>query len=114
MSSSWTGFLDSGNLLVDPLTQSPVILINFKVFHNLFKDLDVVDVLTRSHKLNSIKMAHYINFNTLNNEDKILVFQVDRIKMGDKYFENPILGLSLKNFNQAFGTDIILHNSCAF
>ncbi len=110
--TKWRAFLDTGNLLFDPLTQSPVILINFKVFSSLFKEIEIMDVLTRSKKVKSLKLAHYINFNTLNNSDQVLVFQVDRLRVGDKVLNKPILGLSLKDFNQAFGSDIILHNSC--
>lgn len=111
--SKWKGFLDSGNLLFDPLTQSPVTLINFKVFSTIFHDIEILDVLTRSKKIKSLKMAHYINFSTLNKNDKILVFQVDKLQVGNKTLEKPILGLSLKNFDDAFESDIILHNSCA-
>lgn len=113
--TQWKAFLDSGNLLFDPLTESPVSLINYKVFSTLYKDIQLEDIIKRSDKLKSLKFAHYINFNTLNKEDKILVFQVERLCIeGKKVLEKPTLGLSLKNFNQAFGTDIILHNNLAF
>ena len=112
--SHWKAFLDTGNLLYDPLTSSPVILINYKVFSQLFEDIDLEDVLRKSDQLKSLKLAHYISFNTLNCENKLLVFQADQLSIdGKKTIEKPILGLSLKNFNQAFGTDIILHNNCA-
>lgn len=106
-------FLDSGNLLTDPVTKSPVCLINFNMFSKLFDQLKIEDVLTKSQKLKDIKLAHYINFSTLNNTNKIFVFQVDQINVGDKVFERPILGLCFQNFNQSFGTDIILHNNFA-
>ncbi len=111
--TNWKGFLDSGNLLYDPLTEMPVCLINFKVFTAIFSEIDLQDVLTKSVKMKKLQLAHYINFNTLNQEDKILVFQVDKIKIGEKISEKPILGLSLKNFNEAFESDIILHNNFA-
>lgn len=103
-------FLDSGNFLSDPITGKPVCLINYKAFSTLFKEIDIEDVLKKNEKLKKLKFAHFISFNTLNSKDKILVFQADSLKIGQKSFERPTLGLSLKNFNQAFGTDIILHN----
>ena len=109
----WNGFLDTGNLLFDPVTNSPVSLVNFKVFKSIFKDIELMEVLTKSQKLNSLKFGHYITLNTLNNSDEIFVFQVDSLKIGEKVFEKSILGLSLMNFNEAFGCDIILHNNCA-
>ena len=108
--SKWKAFLDTGNLLFDPLTDRPVILINFKVFSTLFKEVEIEDLLTKSKKIDCLKLAHYINFNTLNNSDKILVFEVDNIVIGENIVDKPMLGLSFKDFNAAFGTDIILHN----
>ena len=108
----WKGFLDSGNFLLDPLTNSPVSLINFKVFSALFHDIEIVDVLTRSEKIKTLKFAHYIRLNTLSVSDKILVFQVDRLCIGNRIVDKPFLGLSLTEFNQAFNSDIILHSSC--
>lgn len=106
-------FLDSGNFLFDPITGKPVCLINFKAFSTIFDKVRVEDIIKKNEKVKGLKFAHYINFNTLNNNDKILVFQVDSLKIGDKSFERATLGLSLKNFNQAFGSDVILHNEFA-
>ena len=111
--TKWKAFLDSGNMLFDPLTQSPVSLVDFKVFSAIFEDISLEDVLRRTDKLKSLKFAHYINFGTLNANDKILVFQVDKLDFNGTTLEKPTLGLCLKNFNSAFGTDIILHNNCA-
>lgn len=113
LKSQWRAFLDSGNLLFDPLTQKPVTLINFKVFSTLFSDIQFEDLLKKGDKLKKLKFAHYINFNTLGADNKLLVFQVDKISVGEIAYENATLGLSLKNFNEAFGTDIILHNNFA-
>ena len=112
--TKWKAFLDSGNLLYDPITQKPVCLINFKVFAELFDGVSLADILVRSEKIKRIKFAHYIAFNTLNKMDKILVFQVDRLQINEKVVQKATLGLVLKNFNQAFGSDVILHNSFAF
>ncbi|MBP3619035.1 MAG: sigma-E processing peptidase SpoIIGA [Clostridia bacterium] len=112
--TNWKGFLDSGNLLIDPLTQSPVSLINFKVFSCIFKDICLEDVLRKSEKLKKLKLAHYISFNTMGTGNKILVFQIDGLEIGGKHYKKAVLGLSLKNFNQAFGSDIILNNNFAY
>ena len=110
---SFKAFLDSGNFLFDPITEKPVCLINFKAFSKLFEEIGVEDIIRKNDKIKSLKFAHYISFNTLNNADKILVFQVDTMKIGERVFEKPIFGLSLKNFNQTFGTDVILNNEFA-
>lgn len=107
------GFLDSGNLLYDPLSEKPVSLVNFKVFSSIFKQIELSDVLMKTKKIKEIKFAHFINFKTLNFDSQILVFEIDKMAVGDKIFENVMLGLSLQNFNQAFGSDVILHNNIA-
>ncbi len=107
----WKAFLDSGNMLTDPLTDKPVTLINFRVFSELYKDVGLGDILSHNEKLNSLKFAHYINFNTLGSDNKILVFQVDKVRLSGKTLQDVTVGLCLKNFNDAFGSDVILHNS---
>ena len=39
--TDWKAFLDSGNLLYDPLTENPVTIINFKVFSTIFEDIEL-------------------------------------------------------------------------
>ncbi len=107
----WRAFLDSGNMLFDPITDKPVSLINFRVFSALFKEVDLEDILRHTDKLKNLKHAHYINFNTLGSDNKILVFQVDKLCLEGQVLEKPTLGLCLKNFDDAFGSDIILHNN---
>ena len=70
-------------------------------------------MLRKSPKLMKLKMAHYISFGTIGQGSKMLVFEVDRLSVGSNKCEKAMLGLSLKNFNQAFGTDMILHNNFA-
>ena len=112
--SNWVAFLDSGNLLIDPLTNSPVSLINFRVFSSIFSDIELEDVLKKSEKLKQLQLAHYVYFGTMGQGNKVLVFQVDSLEIGGKCYEKAILGLSLKSFNKALGTDIILNNNFAF
>lgn len=107
------GFLDSGNLFFDPVTEKPVTLVNLKVFEKLFVDIKICDILMRSEKLKTLKFAHFVSFNTLGKGDKILVFQVDKMVVEKRVFEKALLGLSLKDFENTFGTDIILHNNFA-
>ncbi len=106
-------FLDSGNLLYDPVTESPVSLINFKAFSTLYDDIKLEDVLRKGEKLQKLRFAHYISMGTLSTDGKILVFQADKICVAGQTLEKPILGLSLTSFNQAFGSDVILHNNFA-
>ncbi len=111
--TKWKAFLDSGNLLFDPLTNKPVTLINFKVFSSLFVNIELEDILRKSDKLKNLNLAHYINFNTLGKGSKILVFQVDSLMVGEKVVEKATLGLCFQNFKEAFDSDIILNGDFA-
>lgn len=103
------GFLDSGNLLFDPMTNQPICLINFKLFNQIFKDITVEELLLKKVD-KKLRNAHYVNIETLSNSGQILIFQVDKICVAEKEVKNAVLGLSLKNFKQTFDSDIILHN----
>lgn len=111
--AQFKAFLDSGNMLFDPLTQSPVNLVNFKVFSSLFSEVGIEDLLRKTDKLKTLTNAHYINLGTLSGNEKILVFQVDNLRAGEKTLPKATVGLCFKNFNAAFESDIILHNNFA-
>lgn len=106
-------FLDSGNFLYDPLTDSPVSIINFKVFSMLYKEIELSDVIMQTSKIKKLKFAHFVKFTTLNKDDKILVFQVEKMYVSGKLYKQVTLGLSLKNFDQAFDSDVILNSNFA-
>jgi hypothetical protein len=104
-------FLDSGNFLSDALTDKPVSLINWNVFQKLFPNASVELLMSGRLCEMGLKNAHYIDFGTLNAQNRILVFEVDRLIVGANEVENLMVGLSLKEFD--FDSDVILHNNFA-
>ena len=106
-------FLDSGNLLVDPNTNKPVNLVNFKIFSKLFGDDVSLEKLLGGKVRECGINAYYIPFNTLNHEAKILVFEVEELNINGRAEKNVEFGLSYKNFGQAFGSDVILNSAFA-
>lgn len=103
------GFLDTGNLLSDPLTNRPVSLISYKLFNKLF-NVELSDILTNNLDTKNLKFAHYINLGTVSSSGKVLAFEIDKIVIGDKALEKPILALCLKNFKSY---EMILNSSFA-
>lgn len=103
------GFLDTGNLLSDPITNKPVNLISYKLFRELF-NVDIADILTKKIDMKNLKFAHYINLGTVADSSKVLAFEIDKIVVGEKEQEKPVLALCLKNFKSY---EMILHNSFA-
>lgn len=104
-------FLDSGNFLSDNLTDKPVSLINWKVFQQLYPQATVAAVFDGNLSKVGLKNAHYIDFGTLNGKNQILVFEVERLTVGESVVEKVMMGLSTKDF--AFDSDVILHNNFA-
>lgn len=95
-----TGYLDSGNILCDPKTNLPIIIINHKLFNRLFKDFSPINLLT--NQIQNLKNAHYIEVGTVTTNAKMLVFCVDKITLkmpqGNKDICSPVLGLSQNSF----------------
>ena len=104
------GFLDTGNLLSDPLTNRPVNLVSYTLFQKLF-NIDIKDVVSSNIDKKSLKFAHYINLGTVTSGGRVLAFQIDKLTIGDKEVEKPILALCLKNFSNY---EMILNQSFAF
>lgn len=88
-------YLDSGNLAVDTLTSSPIVILDFDTFSKLL-DISIVDYLSRSikNKLN----GRYIHINGVNSSTEIFVTKVDEIyiiKRGRPVKIEALVGLSL-------------------
>lgn len=78
---SGTGFLDSGNKLVSPYSNSPIILVE-KEYISL-------------HRLKIIPVP----FCALNHHGILNCFKPDLLLIGGKSYENVLIGLSDKSFN---------------
>ena len=107
------GFLDSGNLLYDPVTKKPVILINFDIFSKLYENIDYLNALLKKIDLSQLENAHYIKLSTVASGRQILVFSVGSLELVGqglkKSFPHAMLGLSFSGFEKAFGKKILLH-----
>ncbi|MDD4110350.1 MAG: sigma-E processing peptidase SpoIIGA [Clostridia bacterium] len=106
-------FLDSGNTLIDPISQKPVVIINYSLFHRLY-NLPLEKILTKNIEKKDIKNLHYITFNTIGKRADMLVFEVDKMevvfsKNETKNFNDVVLGLSFSGLNKTFSCDALLH-----
>ena len=107
------GFLDSGNLLYDPVTKKPVVLIDFDIFSKLYENIDYLNALLKKIDLSELENAHYIKLSTVASGTQILVFSVGSLELVGqglkKSFSHAMLGLSFSGFEKAFGKKILLH-----
>lgn len=73
-------YLDSGNTLIDPITNKPVVIINFTLFNKLY-NLPLEKVLMKNVGDKEIKNCHYITFNTVGKKSDMLVFEIEKMKI---------------------------------
>ena len=94
-------FLDTGNRLTD--NKKPIVIINQKTFEKLCNVKLSYILLYKD--LSKINNAHYINYNTISGQDKLLVFSVDEFVVENKSTirsENLLLGVSIKPFSKEY------------
>lgn len=107
----FNGYLDSGNTLIDPLNNYPIIIVSPLVLQKIYSNINYVDILLG--KVEQIKGAHYIDISTAYKGGKMLVFEVDKIQIQNKenYIEtNKILcGVSYSNFSKKLNCELLLN-----
>lgn len=103
-------YLDSGNILYDPIQNKPVVLINYKLFQQLYNEFPIQNLLTQ--KVDGLKNGHYINIKTATGKDKILAFNIDLIEIkinnDNHIINNPVLALSKVNIS-GLECDVLLN-----
>lgn len=77
-----TGFLDTGNKLVDPITNKPIILINKKVVKGKF----------------NIRSPMYVPYNALNNHGLLECVKPKKLYIDDIELQNYLVGFSDNSF----------------
>lgn len=107
-----TGYFDSGNLLYDPISSQPIVLITFDVFAKLYGE-GAMGMFFKKFDEKSLKCGHYISAKCAAGGGKMLVFRVDKLLIGDKQleFDRPFLGVSMSGFEKAMHSGVLLHSS---
>ena len=85
------GFLDTGNVLVDPITNKPIILIQKGIIDEEKENI------------------YYVPFNSLNNNNLLKCFKPNYVVINEKKFKNYLIGISDKKFHLD-GVECILNN----
>lgn len=109
-------YLDSGNTLIDPTTNKPVIIVGYKTFCKLHK-VDLQSLLMKKMEDINITGAHYVEYSTVQNQkSSMLVFPIEKIRIKDKSskleIKESVFGLSFVKFQKNFGCDVLLNQNC--
>ncbi|MDD2445783.1 MAG: sigma-E processing peptidase SpoIIGA [Clostridia bacterium] len=98
-----TAFMDTGNLLDDPLTGKPVNILTYNNFKKLFKEIPLHQLLLEVIP-SGLKDAHYIKVSSVGKNSKMLVFYPEYLKIKQKNFSlvlnNPCIGLTFANLER--------------
>ena len=87
-----TSFLDTGNKLIDPITNKPIILINKKLLKGSI----------------NIRSPMYIPYNTINHHGLLECVKPSYIEIENKKLKNYLIGLSEESF-KLNGIDCLLN-----
>lgn len=85
------GFLDTGNKLIDPITNKPILLLEKGVI-----------------KEDNLK-TYFIPFSSLNNHNLLKCLKPEYVEINHKKYKNYLLGISDKKFHLN-GVECILNN----
>lgn len=103
-------YLDSGNILCDPVSNKPIILINYKIFEQIYDNFSMQDFLTKN--ISKLKDGHYVKVKTATSVDTLLAFSVDSLNIMQKNktttIQSPMFALSKVNIS-GFDCDVILN-----
>ena len=98
--------LDSGNALVDPVSQTPVSIISLAMFLEMFPSISADQILFNELET-CVTNGHYIDCQTVNGKGQMFVFAPDKMQINGNQVQS-LLGVSTQNFgNQKY--DAILN-----
>ena len=111
------GYLDSGNVLYDPIVKKPIVLITYDVFAKIYKDVSLVSIMLKNVPLSKLEKGHYVKINSVSSGTAILVFSAQKLIVSAegkrKEYDDVCLGLSMSGFEKSLGKNVLLHSEFA-
>lgn len=108
-------FLDSGNFLIDSLTNKPITIVDYNSLKNLLTNISLTDILlNRTDKLSSeFKNVHMQNVSSINKGTKVIVLEVEKLEIylenTKNIINNAMIGLTIKSFINDLGYNALLN-----
>lgn len=110
------GYIDSGNVLYDPLTSAPIVLITKDVFAKIVGE-DYLFYVARPEKIKRLPYGHYVNAGGAVDGGKMLVFMADKITIAEKgkvrEYSHTLLGISGADFSKTLNSGVLVHSALA-
>lgn len=106
-------FLDTGNTLIDPITNKPVVFISYDNFKRLFKTVPLHEILLRK-PIKQLKNMHYIPALSVGQKSDILIFTIENFSVSQNkfkyHFKNAVLGLTFANLDKQLDCGLLLNS----
>ena len=110
------GYIDSANVLYDPITSAPIVLISKEVFEKVVGE-DCLYYLMRRDKVKKLPYGHYVNVGSAVSDGKMIVFMADKLTITEhgkaRSYENTLLGLSMADFSKTLSSGVLIHSELA-
>ena len=110
------GYIDSANVLYDPVTSAPIVLISKEVFSKIVGE-DYLFYLLKKEKAKKLPYGHFVNVGSAVGDGKMLVFMADKLTITEKgrarVLDHALLGLSLSNFSKTLNAGVLIHSELA-
>ncbi|MCL2587360.1 MAG: sigma-E processing peptidase SpoIIGA [Firmicutes bacterium] len=109
-----TSYLDTGNRLVDPDTNAPVVIISLSLFLKMFPDIPPDKIVLNRLGESEVEQGKYIPLSTVAGKSKIFTFKPEKLEiLKGKTHDNIRLGVSMRGFKDAVRYDALLHSALA-
>lgn len=110
------GYIDTANVLYDPLTSAPIVLITKDVFAKIVGE-DYLFYVARPEKIKRLPYGHYVNAGGAIDGGKMLVFMADKIVITEKgkvrEYSRTLLGISGADFSKTLNSGVLVHSALA-
>lgn len=110
------GYIDSGNVLYDPLTSAPIVLITKDVFAKIVGQ-DYLFYVARPEKVKRLPYGHFVNAGGAVDGGKMLVFMADKIVITEKgrarEYSHTLMGISGADFSKTLNSGVLVHSALA-
>lgn len=101
---STVGFFDTGNNVV--FKDNGVNIISIGLFMELYKDIDLTEVMLKKNNIRNLKNINYIDISGIGSGEKYLSFEIDEMRVAGIKYLGARIAVAMKNFGDY---DCILH-----
>ena len=103
---TFRAYLDTGNKLVDNITNKPVIIVDYKTIYKI-ANINLADILLHKN-IKHLNNCHYIDYSTISNKKHcMLVFEPEQIFVDNKLVDG-VVGVSLVGFDKNADFNVLL------